>query len=273
MTALVDTLFQLEKYLGLELDSLLPYAEMDDLGGYHPNPEQRKWGSGAIWEVEGQTLYALIRALRPKTIVEIGSGTGCSTTHIISALKANSVDRKTTGIGGGHITTIDRGNTPSVPDDSRDYVTILSGDAIDYLALLPDNSIDFLFEDADHSEAMCYQVGELAKTKLRPGGVLMVHDAVHPTVGADIRAGYDRAGLDVRTYLTDPSDCGWAVWRRPALPEGARLMPDGSVVREYNQTEQDHIHLQNSLADTEPVLQAQEDQRPVKAKRTRKAKK
>lgn len=208
MTALIDTLFQLEKYLGLELDSLLPYADADEIGGYHPDETQRKWGSGAIWDVEGRTIYALIRALKPETIVEIGSGTGCSTTHMAYALDGNKEF--------GHITTIDRGNTPQVPDNLKTYVTILPGDAIEWLAQQPDNSIDFILEDADHSEAMCYEVGELAKTKLRPGGVLMAHDAVHPTVGALVRAGYDRAGLDVRTYLTDPSDCGWAVWRRPS---------------------------------------------------------
>lgn len=254
MTALVDTLFQLEKYLGLELDSLLPYASADEIGGYHPDETQRKWGSGAIWDVEGRTIYALIRALQSRVIVEIGSGTGCSTTHMAEALADNAVTNDYLG----HITTIDRGNTPQVPAYLKRYVTILPGDAIEWLAQQPDNSIDFILEDADHSEAMCYEVGELAKTKLRPGGVLMAHDAVHPTVGALVRAGYDRAGLDVRTYLTDPSDCGWAAWQKP-IPINTH------VPKEYVES------LEASLADTEPVLQAQEDQRP-KAKRARKAK-
>lgn len=206
MTAHIDVLFQLEKQLGIELDSLLPLAESDDLGGYHPDEKQRKWGSGAVWEVEGQTLFALVRALKPETIVEIGSGTGCSTTHMASALRDN---------GSGHITTIDRGNTPQIPDDLQVYVTITNGDAINYLALQPDNSIDFILEDADHSTELCQAIGELAKTKLKPGGVLMAHDAAHFGVGADVKRGYDLAGLDIRVYRSDPSDCGWAVWQRP----------------------------------------------------------
>lgn len=260
MTALVDTLFQLEKYLGLELDSLLPFAETDDIGGYHPDPALRKWGMGAIFEVEGQTLYALIRALKPDTVVEIGSGTGCSATHITSALRDN---------GHGHMTTVDRGNTPQIPDDLQQYVTIQSGDGVEWLQQQPDNSIDFLLEDADHTTPLCAAIGELAKTKLRPGGVLMVHDAVHWAVGAEVRAGYDLAGLDVRTYLTDPSDCGWAVWVRPKKFENAY----GSFVTQENaDLVAQAAEKAYSLADTEPVLQAQEDQRPVKAKRTRKAK-
>lgn len=250
MTALVDTLFQLEKYLGLELDSLAPLAAQDTIGGYHPDPDQRLWNPGAVWDVEGRTLYALIRSLKPLNVVEIGSGLGCSTNHIIAALWAND---------GGHVVTIDRGNTPQIPNMLREYATVLAGDAIEWLQQQPDNSIDFILEDADHSESMCYEVGELAKTKLRPGGVLMVHDAVHPTVGADVRAGYDRAGLDFRTYLTDPSDCGWLVFRRPPT---VSLAYNGVPV----------VTVELSRTPDEPVLQAQEDQRPVKAKRTRKAK-
>lgn len=208
MTALIDTLFQIEKQLGLGLDSLLPFADADEIGGYHPDEALRKWWTGAIWEVEGKTLYALIRALKPQTIVEIGSGTGCSATHITSALRDN---------GHGHMTTVDRGNTPQIPADLQAFVTIRNDDAINYLALQPDNSIDFLLEDADHTTPLCAAIGELAKTKLKPGGVLMAHDAAHWAVGKEVKAGYDLAGLDFRVYLTDPSDCGFLTWVKPKL--------------------------------------------------------
>jgi predicted O-methyltransferase YrrM len=249
MTALIDTLFQLEKYLGLELDSLMPYAEADNIGGYHPDAAQRKWWTGAIWEVEGKTLYALIRALQPETVVEVGSGTGCSSTHMAAALKAN---------GGGHVTTVDRGNTPQIPADLQVFVTILPGDGIDYLALLPDNSVDFILEDADHTKDMCAAIGELAKTKLKPGGVLMAHDAAHFAVGADVKAGYDLAGLDFRVYLTDPSDCGWAVWKRPdgriGLLQPDKIMQGLDAFNEVVNPEADD----SPVIDT-TVLQAQEE--------------
>lgn len=252
MTALIDTLFQLEKYLGIELDSLMPYAESDNIGGFHPDPTQAKWGAGAIWDVEGRTLYALIRALDSKVIVEIGSGTGCSTNHMARALLRNYVNPATAG----HITTIDRGNTPYIADDLNPFVTVLNGDALEWLAQQPDASIDFLLEDADHSEALCHAVGELAKTKLKPGGVLIAHDAAHFTVGRDVKAGYDLAGLDFRVYLTDPSDCGWLVWKRPNVIVASAGDKPGKV-----------------WSDTE-VLQAQEEPnaQPIKATRTRKAK-
>jgi SAM-dependent methyltransferase len=267
MTALIDTLFQLEKYLGLETDSLMPLAELDDIGGYHPDEALRKWWTGAIWAVEGQTLYALIRALKPETIVEIGSGTGCSSTHMAAALKVN---------GGGHITTVDRGNTPQIPADLQSFVTILPGDGINYLALEPDNSIDLILEDADHTADMCAAIGELAKTKLKPGGVLMAHDAAHWAVGKDVKAGYDLAGLDFRVYLTDPSDCGWLVWKRPTAQfiegELARLSQEV-----HSELFADAIRSIGMQTDASPVidtavLQAQEEPNAKPVKRTRKPK-
>jgi SAM-dependent methyltransferase len=251
MTVLIDTLFMLESFLGIETDSLYPLAQLDNIGGYHPDPSQRQWGAGAIWDVEGRTIYALIRALRPVNVVEIGSGTGCSTNHIASALKAN---------GGGHVVTLDRGNTPHIADDLQGVVTVVPGDAFEYLELLPDNSIDFILEDADHSEDMCYRVGEIAKRKLAPGGVLVAHDAAHFTVGVDVRAGFERAGLQGRVYLTEPSDCGLLAWRKPEL-----------TITEKNEAYKSQFNypIENGLVtytDTEPVLQAQED----KPKRKRK---
>ena len=264
MTALIDTLFQLEKQLGIELDTLLPFAEADDLGGYHPDEHQRKWGSGAVWEVEGKTLYALVMALSPKNIVEIGSGTGCSTNHMAAALlKLQTIY----GVA-GHITTIDRANTPYVAHDLRGFIDVRNDDAINYLALQPDNSIDFLLEDADHSIQLCQAIGELAKTKLKPGGVLIAHDAAHPGVGADVKRGYDLAGLDFRVYLTDPSDCGWAVWKRPndtvaairnvygQLKEQAQTIGLGAISEEYEIKQPDDSPL---TAIDFAVLQAQEE--------------
>lgn len=227
---LTDTLFVIENFLGLETDSLLPLANEDNIGGYHPEPSQRQWGSGAIWDVEGRTIHALIRALKPVNVVEIGSGTGCSTNHIASALKANYL----TPENYGHVVTLDRGNTPKILDGHNSFVTVLPGDAFEYLESLPDNSIDFILEDADHSEEMCYRVGEIAKAKLKPGGVLVAHDAAHPTVGGGVVAGFRRALTGYRVYLTEPSDCGLLLWRKPV---------------------------------DEPVLQAQEDQRPKQSRK------
>jgi predicted O-methyltransferase YrrM len=205
---LTDTLASIETYLGLDAGTLQPHADADDIGGYHPDSTQAQWGSGAIWDVEGRILHALVRALQPFAVVEIGSGTGCSTTHVAAALHAN---------GGGHITTIDRANTPFVPLALRGYVDIRGGDALEWLTEQPDHSIDLLIEDADHSRQLCAEIGRLAQQKLSSGGVLLAHDAAHFNVGPEVKDGYTRAGLDYQVYLTEPSDCGWLVWKAPVF--------------------------------------------------------
>lgn len=217
---LQDTLYGIESQLGLEIDSLLPIAEQDTIGGFHPNAEIAKWGAGAVWEVEGQILYALVRAMQPLTVLEIGSGTGCSSNHISRAMQANGV---------GHLVTLDRGNTPHILDDLKAFVDVRPDDAINYLALQPDNSIDMIVEDADHSEELCEAIGNLAKDKLKPGGVLLSHDAAHPTVGRNVVSGYVRAGLNFRVFLTEPSDCGWLIWRKPGQVAKAEVTPADGI--------------------------------------------
>jgi len=251
---LTDTLFVIENFLGIETDSLLPFAEQDSIGGYHPDPTQSKWHIGSMFGVEGQVLYSLIRSLQPRTVVEIGSGLGCSANHIAAALSRNYVNPATAG----HLTTLDRGNTPHIFDEFKAFVTVIAGDGIAWLEAQPDHSVDFIFEDADHSELMCYQIGELAKRKLVPGGVLVAHDAAHYAVGADVRAGFIRASIEGRVYLTEPSDCGLLVWRKHE--EFKPLIKDMG----YSDPQ-----LITDLVFDEPVLQAQEDK--PKVKRTRKA--
>lgn len=200
---------QLETMLEIPgLYSLAYYADQDTIGGYHPDAAQAKWPVGSVFEVEGKLLYALVRALKPKKCVEIGLHYGCSATHISSALKANAVK-------GAKLTSIDRANSGTmIPDDLRPLINIVGGDGAEWLDAQKDNSVDFIFEDADHSEDLSYRVGVLAQSKLKPGGVFVAHDAAHATVGADICAGYTRAGMDYEVYSIEPSDCGLLIWRR-----------------------------------------------------------
>lgn len=203
---MADACAEIETLLGLE--GLMAYAEEDAIGGFHHDPALRRWPVGSVFEVEGQLLYALVRALKPKRCAEIGLQDGCSATHIASALRENG--------SGGRLTSIDRGNSGAlIPDALRSRVQVVNGDGADWLAGQDDQAIDFLFEDADHSEELSYQVGVLAQTRLRPGGVLVAHDAAHRDVGPLITGGYTRAGLDYQVFLVEPSDCGVLIWRRP----------------------------------------------------------
>lgn len=216
-----ETLNLLALQLTLNPDDLIRYAAEDVMGGYHIDESQRSWMQGSVWEVEGKTLYALIRALKPEAVVELGSWEGCSTTHIATALSIN---------GRGRVTAVDMnaGAGGSFPPNLAALRTPVTGDAIAWLATQDDESIDFLFEDTSHSADMCAAIASLCKTKLAPGGVLVMHDAGHDfafvgggqkinsPVGLEVRSGIERAlGNAFRVYLAEPSDCGLAVWQKP----------------------------------------------------------
>lgn len=210
-----DTLRAIAADWQLDANDLIAYAAEDAHGGYDGG--HGTMPNGSLWTVEGKTLYALIRATRPQTVVEIGTHRGASANHIAEALRAN---------GGGHLITIDiQGGGDLIADHLREYVTLLTADGLGWLMVQDDASVDFLYEDSSHGADMCAGVGMLAKRKLSPGGVFATHDAAHDfailstgrissPVGAEIRMGLSRAGIDYRVYLSEPSDCGLAIWRQ-----------------------------------------------------------
>lgn len=219
---LSDTLTLLALQLQMPPDELIRYAGEDTVGGYSNKVEDARWPIGSLWEVEGKVLYALVRILKPAHCVEIGSLRGCSTAHLATALSVN---------GSGRLTAVDiePGSRDMFPKHLDSLVTGVLGDGIEWLAGQEDESINLLFEDSSHGADMCASIAGLCKTKLAPGGVMVMHDAAHnfavyadgtsspSDVGAEVCRGLDRAlGSEYRVYLSEPSDCGFAVWKRKA---------------------------------------------------------
>lgn len=203
--------------IGDYVDSELPlslFAAEDTIGGYHPVLTERKWPPGAVWEVEGKVLYALVRALKMEDCIEIGIQDGCSAAHIASAIMANFYQDARIK---GHLDSIDRANSGTLlPDHLRPWVSIIGANAEDYIPVHYEvNSLDMIFEDGEHSMELGFLIGNLAKRLLRPGGLLVVHDVFHHIVGSDVRSGYDRANLNYRTYLIEPADTGLLIWQKP----------------------------------------------------------
>lgn len=96
-----DALRQIAADAQLDADALIAYAAEDNYGG-------RDTGDFAPMSVhrdEARVLYALVRALRPARVIEVGVAEGCTATHILAALEANqygelfSYDLETAGIG------------------------------------------------------------------------------------------------------------------------------------------------------------------------------
>lgn len=199
---------------------LMKYAAEDTLGGYHVEEGFRRFDMGSIWGVEGQILYTLARFLKPDVMVEIGGWAGCSASHFALAARAN---------GKGRVISVDNGiggkqHGVQMSDEFRQYVSLVQANGQDWLAQQADGSIDLIFEDADHSTSLVALLSHLAMTKLRPGGILVNHDAGHDqayypnghpptpsTVAEEVQSGLKQAMIDFRVYLVQPSDCGLAI--------------------------------------------------------------
>lgn len=207
------------KQTGLDADELIAYAAEDTIGGYHWRRSDAKFQAGSIWGVEGQVLYALVRAMKPNFVVEIGGWVGCSTTHLAAAIKANgrgtvySVDNQSEGAY----------NWKDFSQDLRKFVELVHANGEDWLAEQEDHSIDLLFDDASHAFTLVKTIGELAQKKVSYDGVLVTHDAGHDfaylgngqatpsPLGDRIRSALAEAKLSYVPYLIDPSDCGLAI--------------------------------------------------------------
>jgi predicted O-methyltransferase YrrM len=194
-----QTLTQIAKDFGLNANELIAYADEDQsIGGYHPDPRFQKFAAGAVWEVEGQILYALIRAVQPDNMLELGSFSGCSSQHMKSAMFAN----------GG---------------DPSKYYTCVSVDGAHGAVVMDaamflretDEAYGLIFEDTTHSRENLFAVWQAGVPKLQPGGFMVSHDALHFREGVHVRAGIEDAGIEAKYYLTEPSDCGLAIWRKP----------------------------------------------------------
>lgn len=223
--SLTSVLSMIAVQLHADPKELQEFAAEDNLGGYHWNAALATFPMGSCFGVEGQTLYALVRLLKPLKVVEIGGWAGCSGAHLAAAIHRNgfgeviSVDNEIGGMAHGSL----------LPAHLQQYVTLVRANGEDWLAQQPDQSIGLIFEDANHSTELVALLSGLAIRKLLPGGILANHDAAHDfayvgggqkigsDVGLAVRAGLTAANIFFQHYLAEPSDCGLAISTAPGV--------------------------------------------------------
>lgn len=193
-------------YLSLPADDLARYAAEDDLGGFNFDPAKRTWPQGSLWADEGQTLYALVRAIRPANVLELGVHVGCSTSHLRRAVQKN---------GYGTVTSVDKwgGAGSLIPAYLSTVGVIHYRDALDFIPELPDNSIGFVFEDLCHEAREVQTVLELVRPKLAPHALIVHHDSEHGVEGEEVKRGIQAFGVtSYLSLLCGETDCGLAVY-------------------------------------------------------------
>ena len=142
--------------------------------------DQELWNArkaAMMSERDCTTLYALVRSLKPRSIVETGGASGASTSYILTACERN---------GHGDVRSIDRRSSHEneygqlIPDYLLDRWELLIQHDTPLLPVLLNElgTIDFFLHDSNHSfQHMAWEF-ELAWEHLSPGGCLASHDVL-----------------------------------------------------------------------------------------------
>ncbi|HEX4060643.1 MAG TPA: class I SAM-dependent methyltransferase [Streptosporangiaceae bacterium] len=163
------------------LGRLFSAAARDD--DHAPKPPARPYPTAAdrseayqdlylpICAEAGQLLYALTRAIRPRTVVEFGTSFGISTIYLAAAVTDN---------GTGHILTteLSEKKVETARANLREAgvgaaVTVLAGDARQTLADLP-GPVGLVLLDG--WKELCLPVLRLLEPKLAPGALVAADD-------------------------------------------------------------------------------------------------
>ena len=129
----------------------------------------------------GPLLYASVRVLRPKVVVETGVGSGVSSTFFLSALEKNGTGRLfSVDLPLPDETLLPREKQTGwlAPDKLKPRWELTLGDAKMLLPRLLERlgQVDFFYHDSDHSyEHMTWEYSQ-AYPHIRPGGLLLSDD-------------------------------------------------------------------------------------------------
>jgi predicted O-methyltransferase YrrM len=156
---------------GVRIADVLPFENLAD----GVNPGDRR------------ALYYIVAALKPERVLEVGTHIGASTVAMAQALRTHASARAT-------LTTVDiedvndaatgafaRAGLTSSPAQNlaalglHDTVRFLARPAAEVLRS-PIEKFDLIFLDGRHSAAGVYREVSAALDKLRPGGVIALHD-------------------------------------------------------------------------------------------------
>jgi predicted O-methyltransferase YrrM len=201
---LEDALTAIAERYALDAAQLIAYADEDTHTGWDHG--SGAWMVGSLFRQEGQILYALVRALRPVHVVELGTHVGCSATHMAQALAANEH-------GTLHAVDVWEGAGAQIPNDLRPRI---QQHFTDGAAWLRDTDIapDMVYEDALHGIDMTRDMWQAGLSKVRAGGFIISHDAAHWLVGAEVRGGIEAAGIhDYFVVCPDGCECGLAIYQ------------------------------------------------------------
>lgn len=137
-------------------------------------------------------LYAMVRALHPKTVVEIGTHRGLTSLYLACALHDNRV----AGWGGGTLHTTDPFDYEQETNltkfyQLRDFIKVHKVKGRD----LEVDQVDFLFVDGFHEEEHVMAEIEHFLPRLTEKAVVIFHDCGGDNAQVGVNAAIKKAGL------------------------------------------------------------------------------
>ena len=146
-------------------------------------------GTGGVNPGDRRAIYYLIRAMKPRSVLEIGTHIGASTVHLASAML---LDR---AVGAGNtLTSVDVAKVND-PVERRwekfgaryspaelinkagaaSFVEFIHGPSLEFLRN-SNRKFDFIFLDGDHAAPTVYREVSIALEHLNTDGVILLHD-------------------------------------------------------------------------------------------------
>ena len=196
-----------------------------DLPSRHFEP--RIYGVGA-WTSHLHFAYDLVAVMKPARLVELGVDRGESYFAFCQATAENQTGTRCFGIdtwrGDQHAGGYDETTFAQVSEHNRtnyeSFSTLLRSNFDDALARFEAESIDVLHLDGLHTEAAVRHDVKSWLPKLRPGGILLLHDVRVQSKGFGVWKIWAELQRQSRSWTFEDGP-GLGVWQKPS----ARLLP------------------------------------------------
>ena len=190
-----------------------------DLPSRHFEP--RLYGVGA-WTPHLYFAYDLVAVMKPRLIVELGVDRGESYFAFCQSALENKTGTRSFGIdtwqGDEHAGGYDETTFAQVAEHNRSpyeaFSTLLRSSFDEALTRFDDNTIDLLHLDGLHTESAVRHDLDAWLPKLRPGGILLLHDVGVRRKGFGVWKIWAELQLQSRSW-TFADGPGLGVWQKP----------------------------------------------------------
>ncbi len=182
-----------------------------------------RYGLGA-WTEHIFFAYDLVTQSRPKLLVELGTDRGESYFAFCQSVQENKTGTRCFAVdhwrGDPHAGSYDEATFTDVSGHNNahyaDFSTLLRSSFDEALTHFADGSIDLLHIDGHHTEAAARHDVDAWLPKLRPGGILLMHDVAVRARDFGVWKVWEElvARRDAFAFSTPP---GLGVWRKPGF--------------------------------------------------------